>query len=328
MIPILRPHGRKAGREAESPSYLLTYSGPTTRRMRTTVGSFKFYSIPSLPTSWSPPSWLKVETGILAGRLYFDWDEYDSICKLLGIATDTTTSHAIGVEAEADDEDNELRISEATDATSGVDSSETDLTSQSDGAGTADQKPLPAFDGSADLSEQVLSSKPFSFTREWLSIRRRGQEFSHSPMGFLCLRKPLREDHAFFEKAEIVVGGEDLKPGKLASTMPHSSQQLDGAGDDYHPGDEREHGPASGGAGAATGEMIDFGDHDPSAALHDDDVHVKIRYDSDDDATAVVAAVADEDGADLGGAGHSAWATGRRLGDAPTGGRARGSKNR
>jgi len=324
LIPILRQHGKKAGRETEPPSYLLTYSGPTTRRMRTTVGSFKFYSIPSLPTSWSPPSWLKVEVGILAGKLYFDWDEYDSICKFLGIARDTR-SHANSMGVEENDEEDDLRVSEGTDGTSDVDSSETELTSQSDGA-SADQKPLPAFDGSADLSEQILSSKPFSFTREWLSIRRRGQEFSHSPMGFLCLRKPLREDHAFFEKTEIVVRGEDLKPGKLASTMPHS--QLDGAGD-HRQGSDREHGPSSSpGAGVATGEMIDFGDHDPSAALHDDDVHVKIRYDSDDDITTVVAAVADEDGVDLGGAGHSAWATGRRLGDIPTGGRARGSKNR
>ncbi|KAH7018186.1 uncharacterized protein B0I36DRAFT_394922 [Microdochium trichocladiopsis] len=310
LVPILRRHGKKDSGTGEPATYLITYAGATTRRMRTTVGSFKFYSIPSLPTNWSPPPWLKVEVGVLAGRLYFDWDEYAEICKLLGIA-DTT-----GAATNMEDEFTEIaRISEVTDTTSGVEASGPDATSHSS--------------DDAKAQQQQQNTKPFSFTRDWLSVRRHGQEFSHSPMGFLCLRKPLHADHAFFEKTDAFVRREDLKPGKLATMNP---TQLDGAGGDYYnsgdddgDGNGGDHAAAALAAGMTTnggaeGEMVDFGEHDPSAVLRDDDVHVKIRYESDEDGEDDVGGTMMGDvgqngggGEGAGGAGHSAWASARRL---------------
>ncbi|KAK3938153.1 hypothetical protein QBC46DRAFT_441500 [Diplogelasinospora grovesii] len=37
-----------------------------------------------------------------------------------------------------------------------------------------------------------------SFLLEWLTLRRKGQSVLHTPMGYICLRKQLREDHPFF----------------------------------------------------------------------------------------------------------------------------------
>lgn len=42
-----------------------------------------YYSLPTLPKGWSPPAWLPFEVGVLGGRLYFEFDEYDSILDLL-----------------------------------------------------------------------------------------------------------------------------------------------------------------------------------------------------------------------------------------------------
>lgn len=37
-----------------------------------------------------------------------------------------------------------------------------------------------------------------AFLGEWLSIRRQGQDITHTPMGYVCQGWPLRSDHPFF----------------------------------------------------------------------------------------------------------------------------------
>ncbi|KXJ89333.1 hypothetical protein Micbo1qcDRAFT_212713 [Microdochium bolleyi] len=280
LIPILRKHRGRKDNDDLPATYLLTYSGPTTRRMRATVGSFKFYSIPALPQSWTPPSWLKIEVGLLAGRLYFDWAEYSEVCSFLGI-----TAQGQGINDDYDD----------LEGLTNFDSSELDPASSSVDPTSGSER------------EQIrqrpseLSPKPFSFVKEWLSIRRRGQEFSHSPMGFLCLRKQLHADHVFFEKTDLSVRLQDLRPGTSLG-LP----QFDGMGDEE----------AEAAAAGPAPDEIDFGEHDPAAALRDDDVHVKIDYNDEDD----LARLADDDDEDDEHVGGNAEERRRRSG------RGRGSR--
>ncbi|KAF3157660.1 hypothetical protein TWF569_000225 [Orbilia oligospora] len=58
--------------------------------------------------------------------------------------------------------------------------------------------------------------KPLSFLQEWLTLRRKGQDFLHTPMGYICQGKTLLKSHPFFmngssEEVEVVKGKlEDL----------------------------------------------------------------------------------------------------------------------
>lgn len=45
---------------------------------------------------------------------------------------------------------------------------------------------------------EPFATKPLSFLHEWLAIRRKGQDFEHTPMGFITAGKPLFADHSFF----------------------------------------------------------------------------------------------------------------------------------
>ena len=241
ILPIVRGSG--------SPTFLMTYAAPVTRRMLH-FNNLKYYSIPALPESWCAPQWLTTELGFFAGRLYFEWSEYGSICRLLGI-----------------DEYAPVFVEEESSEGDGSDQMATSATES--GAEMANMMPAPAIKGqengdkhdrtSSPKQQQQqqrtkLTHKPFTFTQDYLSVRRRGQEISHTPMGFLCMGKPLHEDHAFFRAAE------SAKPKKKGLT-PVSLAQADGA-------DE----------GRVEGAM-EVGEYDPSAALRDDEEHEEIEYD-------------------------------------------------
>ncbi|KAF9870445.1 hypothetical protein CkaCkLH20_12112 [Colletotrichum karsti] len=164
LLPLMRS---KAFRPA---THLLTYSAPVTRKMLH-FGELNFYSIPLLPEDWKAPMWLKIELGLYAGRLYFEWDEYAHICNLLGI-----------------DEDSSLEC----------------LDECSDEGPTEDQTdgPNQTANRAAASSSTGLTSRPLTFLQEWLAARRRGQDFVSTPMGFVAQGKPLQASHPFFRKAE------------------------------------------------------------------------------------------------------------------------------
>src|SRR3954471_2268109 len=52
------------------------------------------------------------------------------------------------------------------------------------------------------LRAQSFTTKPLTFLQEWLAVRRKGQDFVHTPMGQVCQGKPLLENHPFFLKYE------------------------------------------------------------------------------------------------------------------------------
>ncbi|KAF3286586.1 hypothetical protein TWF970_008438 [Orbilia oligospora] len=46
----------------------------------------------------------------------------------------------------------------------------------------------------------VLAFRPLEFLREWLMLKRKGQDFLHTPMGYLCQSKVLSQTLAFFKE--------------------------------------------------------------------------------------------------------------------------------
>ncbi|EAW10826.1 uncharacterized protein ACLA_053000 [Aspergillus clavatus NRRL 1] len=143
IIPVLRT--------LENPSvHLILYAAPFTRRMLQ-FNRLRFYAIPELPKDWHPPSWLSFELGILAGRLYFEFEEYQDIMDRLQL--------------------------DAKDGSNGESS------------------------GSLCLGNR-LDKKHLQFLQEWLTLRRHGQDISHTPMGYVCQGWRLRDDHPFFSTQE------------------------------------------------------------------------------------------------------------------------------
>ena len=140
IIPLLRNQPRPR-------TYLITYAAPVTRRMLH-FNDLMYYTIPALPCNWSAPDWLKVELGLLGGRLYFDHSEYDLLCQYFGI--------------ENNDADRQRSAAQNS------------------------------------VTKPMIAGKPLAFLHEWLAARRCGQDFSQTPIGFLCQGKTLPVNHPFF----------------------------------------------------------------------------------------------------------------------------------
>ncbi|EGR48358.1 uncharacterized protein TRIREDRAFT_62633 [Trichoderma reesei QM6a] len=69
LIPELRSSPEKAK------IHLIAYAAPVTRAM-VPFNELRYYSFPPIPAHTAFPTWLKVELGILAGRLYTDYEEW------------------------------------------------------------------------------------------------------------------------------------------------------------------------------------------------------------------------------------------------------------
>lgn len=152
----------------------------------------RYYAVPSLPKSWTAPTWLKIELGIFAGRLYFEYTEYSDLCKFLGVR------ESEGKLEELDSD--ELLSAEQSAAYSETREAEDDTNDETE----TDPK-------SKQL--QSFTAKPLTFLHEWLAVRRKGQDFAHTPMGYVCQGKPLTANHPFFSKVET---NEILKQGPVA----------------------------------------------------------------------------------------------------------------
>jgi hypothetical protein len=69
----------------EQEVHLIVYSAPTTKKMLH-FNNLTFHATPPLPPGFQAPIWLKVQLGIIAGRLYFEWNEYKELRIFLGLA--------------------------------------------------------------------------------------------------------------------------------------------------------------------------------------------------------------------------------------------------
>ncbi|EQB57807.1 hypothetical protein CGLO_02015 [Colletotrichum gloeosporioides Cg-14] len=195
LLPLIRNKGPK------HVTHLILYSAPVTRKMLH-FSKLDYLSIPPLANDWEAPMWLRVELGLYAGRLYFEWDEYAEICRLLGIDETSLSEHL----EESSDEDLER--------------------AQLDGA--VESKP------SAKPAKTGLTPRPLTFCQEWLAARRRGQDFVSTPMGFIAQGKPLQATHPFFRKTDTEKHDKLFVPISRQKVQQEADDQpLDDFGLDY-----------------------------------------------------------------------------------------------
>lgn len=72
--------------------HLILYAAPFTKRMLH-FNRLDYFCLPSVPVDWSPPSWLPFELGILAGKLYFEFSEYEILLNGLHINPENLSGH-------------------------------------------------------------------------------------------------------------------------------------------------------------------------------------------------------------------------------------------
>lgn len=220
-------------------THLLTYAAPVTRKMLH-FNNLTYYAMPALPTGWKPPTWLTIELGIFDGRLYFEFEEYSALRQYLGLGEDSAkpleTSSGLVSPTQPDWVDS--RADE-----------------------TADEAEVK------DISVQTARSftaKPLSFLQEWLALKRKGQDFTHTPMGYVCQGKPLNENHPFFTRYSHDGAPRDSAPlqsnyqaraeGSIAADVPSGnkvseddgSDSEDEYGNEYFDQSELDNGESSG----------------------------------------------------------------------------------
>ena len=182
VVPLIRE-------VKETFTHLLTYAAPVTRKMLH-FNNLGYYAIPAMPAGWGPPAWLTIELGIIAGRLYFDFEEYGDLRKYLGLREQVATPRE---KLEDTAQSNEFQRADR-----GADD-------------TADED-----DTQANTREGLsFTSKPLAFLQDWLAVRRKGQDFKHTPMGYICQEKHLTVDHPFYTRVENHGGPKiDWREGK------------------------------------------------------------------------------------------------------------------
>ncbi len=161
---IISPHEAETlldeVRDAKTPcTYLISYAAPVTRTMLA-FDTLRVYSVPSLPSNWRAPRWLVRDLGIFAGRLYFDYADLPFICKRLGLPVPEDPSLVENLW-------DVLPFGEAS-------------------------------DGGSHKGSELFTKAPLEFMQQWLSVRRKGQDFSQTPMGQVCSGNEVKKDSAFF----------------------------------------------------------------------------------------------------------------------------------
>ena len=184
MIPLIRSL-------KQAPTHLLMYAAPVTRKM-VHLSELSYYSVPALPRDWTAPTSLKIEIAILAGALYFPYEDYAPLCAYLGIETTSNRDKAT--------------------------------------------RPSSAQD-------QTFTAKPLAFLQDWLAVRRKGQDFTHTPMGWVCQGKKLAANHPFFSDGSPDISGAAVPAGPYEggrSTGEEEMEEEEEDDDDDEGADEGE----------------------------------------------------------------------------------------
>jgi hypothetical protein len=87
-----------------------------------------------------------------------------------------------------------------------------------------------------DPEAQPFAAKPLTFLHEWIDSRRKGQDFEHTPMGFITTGKPLTENHAFFQNSGNDTHAE-IRP-RIARAGSGEDEEDGKDGDSNHDDDE------------------------------------------------------------------------------------------
>lgn len=75
-VELIIPRLRLAG--IKSDVHLIVYAAPISRAMMP-FNQLDYYTLPPIPPDTEFPPWFKVELGILAGRLYMDYEEWNLV---------------------------------------------------------------------------------------------------------------------------------------------------------------------------------------------------------------------------------------------------------
>lgn len=184
---------------------LITYAAPVTRKMLH-FNNLGYYAIPAMPAGWEPPAWLTIELGIIAGRLYFPFEEYSDLRKYLGFREKVAKPRE-----------------KLEDSVHSTELQETDRGADD----TADEEEIMA----STREGLSFTPKPLAFIQDWLAVRRKGQDFKHTPMGYICQDKPLTADHPFYTRVENDGGPKsdwrEVKAGEDANEDVDSEVEFD-----------------------------------------------------------------------------------------------------
>jgi len=97
----------------------------------------------------------------------------------------------------------------------------------------------------SETSGQCFAKKPLTFLHDWLAVRRKGQDFEHTPMGFITTGKPLTAEHSFFrssieEGAKVAVENKSIELSNGATYDDDGNDS--GSEDDYHDAEDGDDG--------------------------------------------------------------------------------------
>lgn len=86
---------------------LLAYAAPVTKKVAANFNNLDYYAIPAhgLPANLQIPRWVTVAVGLWAGRLYFDFEEYDLIHRYLGIRDPSSITEEVMLDGAAEYEE-------------------------------------------------------------------------------------------------------------------------------------------------------------------------------------------------------------------------------
>lgn len=96
------------------------------------------------------------------------------------------------------------------------------------------QVPKDDDDDVQSETREAFAEKPLAFLHEWLAIRRKGQDFEHTPMGFITTGKPLSANHPFFSSAEKDEGGNAKVPTAYATQVEEDDDDDESDDDEDH----------------------------------------------------------------------------------------------
>ncbi|ORX33848.1 hypothetical protein BD324DRAFT_205608 [Kockovaella imperatae] len=85
IIPLLL--SAKKASSATPNTCLVTYSAPVTKDTLI-FDDLQYYTLPALPTSYTFPDWLRIDLGILSGRLYLPFKDCDILAQLISASKD------------------------------------------------------------------------------------------------------------------------------------------------------------------------------------------------------------------------------------------------
>lgn len=220
--------------------YLVNYMAPVTKRMLSNFGNLDFHSTPPMPTGFKAPTWLTVQLGLIAGRLYFEWHEYQELRGFLGLTDDDLIDGDEAVEMDDTSSEEEFAITGDDD----VEKDDTDVSESTNKIERSAGKRIVsggAKSGTEKDKVYKFTAKPRAFLLEWTAMRRKQQDIAHSPVGFVALGKALEETHSFFtkhndseavQKMAMAGSGEEVEEGEDHEDDEYMYADMDAEGEE------------------------------------------------------------------------------------------------